>query len=126
MRFVTRAVLAGALAAALLLVAACTEPTMYTQAWLKPLDVDTKYQLTEQTGGFQLIISHEHYQYREEQDAILADCERTFTSAAQILATRRGHNIGPQSIQSLEMSTGRNIFSGTSTCNANALVTYTR
>lgn len=122
MRHLTRA----ALAAALLSAAACSEPTPYTQAWLKPLDVDTKYQLTEQPGGFQLIISHEHYQYREEQDAILAECERTFTSAAQILAARRGHNVGPQSIQSLEMSTGRNIFSGLSTCNANALVTYTR
>lgn len=126
MRHLTRAALLPPLAAAALSVAACNPPSPYTQNWLKPLDADTKYMLTEQPGGFQLIIQHQHYQYREENDAVRADCMRTFTAAAQVLAERRNRSVGPQSVRGLEMSTDRDIFSGNSTCNAVATVAYAR
>ena len=107
--------------------AACASPpSPYTQSWLKPLDTDTQYVISEQPRGFQLIIRHDHYQYRQEEDAVLAECVRTFTAAAQVLAERRNHTVGPQSVQGLEMSTDRNIFSGISTCHATATVTYAR
>ena len=126
MRHLTRAALLAPLAAALLSVAACNPPSPYTQSWLKPLDANTKYVIAEQPGGFQLIIQHDHYQYRAEDDALRAECVRTFTAAAQVLAERRNRSVGPQSIQGLELSTDRDIFSGISTCNANARVTYAR
>lgn len=113
-------------AVAALSAGACTSPpSPYTQSWLKPLDTETQYVISEQPGGFQLVIQHQHYQYRAEDDALRAECVRTFTAAAQVLAERRNRGVGPQSIQGLEMSTDRNIFSGISTCNAIATVTYT-
>ena len=127
MRHLTRAALLAPLAAAFLPAAACTNPpSPYTQNWLKPLDENTQYVIAEQPSGFQLIIQHQHYQYRAEDDALRAECLRTFTAAAQVLAERRNRSVGPQSIQGIEMSTERNIFSGTSTCNAVAQVTYVR
>jgi hypothetical protein len=124
MRHLTRVALLAPLAAA---AAACTSPpSPYTQSWLKPLDENTQYVIAEQPTGFQLIIQHQHYQYRAEDDALRAECLRTFTAAAQVLAERRNRSVGPQSIQGIEMSTDRNIFSGTSTCNAIAQVTYVR
>ena len=114
-------------AVAALSVGACARPpSPYTQSWLKPLDNDTQYALNERSGGFELIIRHEHYQYRQEEDAILATCERTFAAAAQVLAERRNHSIGPRSVQDLKMSTDRNLFTGISTCNAIATVNYAR
>jgi hypothetical protein len=127
MRYLTRAAVAAPLAAAFLSAAACSSPpSPYTQSWLKPLDADTQYVIAEQPGGFQLIIQHQHYQYRAEDDALRAECVRTFNAAAKVLAERRNRTVDPLGIQDLEMSNDRNIFTGISTCNANATVTYAR
>lgn len=116
--------------AALLLLSAalvgCASPVQQSQAPQIDADKDTSYSVEDRPDGFFLAVSYSRYQFIPESAAVAAACKQALTATAYDLADKRNRKIEPVNEQRIKLSMGRNGFSGITSCEASAPVTWAK
>lgn len=114
------------IAAAALFLAACASPVQHSQAPQTTADKDTAYSVEDRPDGFTLSVSYSRYQFIPESSAVASACKQALTATAYDVADKRGRKIEPVNEQRIRMSMGRNGFTGITSCEASAPVTWAR
>lgn len=112
------------LATSAIIVAGCASPLAYTTAPLVQLDRDTSYSVEDRPTGFSLTILYDRYQFIPESTAVAAACKSAITALAHTLAERKGRQIAPLDEQRIQLSMGRNGFTGITSCSATAVAVW--
>jgi hypothetical protein len=102
----------------------CATPVTYTDKEMKRFDDHSKYAIEEKQGGFFLNIVYSRYQFIPESDALLVACKQTLTNIAWEIAEEDGKKIKPINEQRIQISAGRNGFTGITSCSARVPVDF--
>lgn len=106
------------------LLGACATPETYTTAKFSTYDKNTDYAVDDRSDGFAITVNYSRYQFLPESDAVAVACKSALTSAAYDVADKRGHKIDPINEQRIQISMGRNEFSGITSCSAHAVAQW--
>jgi len=87
-------------------------------------DRDTTYSVEEREGGFTLTVNVSRYQFIPETEAVIVSAKSAALSIAHDIAQMRGRPIKQINEQRLRVSTGRNGFSGVTSCTVQAPCDY--
>lgn len=110
--------------AATLLIAGCATPVSHSNVPVSTYDKDTEYAIEDNPLGFGITVYYSRYQFMPESDAVATACKSMLTSIAWEVADRKGKKIEPVNEQRIRISMGRNGFSGITSCQAYAPITY--
>jgi len=91
---------------------------------MKPLDKDTDYSVTNTKNGFTISIQYSRYQFIPESQALIEGCKSSLLNAAYDHAETSNREIEPINEQRIRLSTGRNGFTGMTSCSAIVSVEY--
>jgi hypothetical protein len=68
--------------------------------------------------GFDLTVNYNRYQFIPESDALATTCRSALLANAHRIAQQKGRSIKPINEQQVEISMGRNGFTGRTSCSA--------
>ena len=108
------------------LVGGCATPVSHTNIPLSTYDKDTQYGVTESENGFDIAVYYSRYQFIPESDAVAIACKSQTTAIAWEYAEKKKRKILPVNEQRIRISMGRNGLSGITSCQASAVVEWTK
>lgn len=116
---------AAALTLALMLtLAGCATPVEYGVGSKATTDKDTRVAIDERPDGFTVSVLYDRYQFIPETAAVMAACRQALLASAHDHAEKKGRRIRPINEQRIRISTGRNGFTGITSCEASVPVQW--
>lgn len=112
------------LVAAIAMLGGCATPVKHLDGAMTRYDKNTQYTLADHPGGFKIEVRYARYQFIPESGAVERACRSAVTSVAYHVADQRGRKLLPINEQRIELSMGRNGFTGITSCRALAIANY--
>ena len=106
------------------IVSGCATPVSHTNIPLSTFDKDTEYGIKPNTDGFGITVYYSRYQFIPESSAVATACKSQLTAIAWQHSDKAGKLIRPINEQRIQISMGRNGFSGITSCQATAIVEW--
>lgn len=97
---------------------ACATPATMTTAPMTPGPKNTDLAVEPSSGGFLVTIRYDRFQFIPESSAVATACRSTLLSEAYHYAERQHKRIAPINEQRIQLSMGRNGFTGITSCTA--------
>lgn len=82
------------------------------------------FSVNERPDGFVVSVAYSRYQFVPQTDAVLQACRASLLSTAHEVADKRGRAIEHIDEQRIQITTGRNIVTGMTSCEASVPVTW--
>jgi hypothetical protein len=102
----------------------CATPVSHTNTPMSTYDKDTEYNVENREDGFGITVYYSRYQFIPESEAVATACKSQLTAIAWEYSDKISKNINPINEQRIRISMGRNGFTGVTSCQASALVTW--
>lgn len=102
----------------------CATPVSHTNIPLSTYDKDTEYGIENREDGFAITVFYSRYQFMPESYAVATACKSQLTAIAWEHADNQGREIKPVNEQRIRISMGRNVLTGITSCQANAIAKW--
>lgn len=102
----------------------CATPIGFSQKPMANFDRDTLYNIEDAPDGFTVNVYFSRYQFIPETPAVISAAKASALSIAYNTAHARQRPIKPPNEQRIRVSTGRNGFTGITSCTVQVPVEY--